>query len=157
MRKRSLSYRALLGLPVGANLKTHRTYRIWAGMCNRTQKPWHHAHARYKDLGAHVCPEWLGADGFRKFLRDMGHPPSAEHSLERRNNWGDYTRKNCFWATATQQNQNKRDTHRVETPFGVVCAAEAARLMHLPTHVVYRRLKKGLRGAALFDQYQPRS
>lgn len=150
MSKQSVSYRALLGLPVGANLKTHKTYRAWAGMQNRVGKKWHHAYKHYQDLGVYIDPRWCGQRGFANFLSDMGHPPTDRHTLERKCNTGPYSPDNCVWATYAEQNRNKRDTHRITTAKGVLSVAEAARMYNMPAHIIYRRVRKGVNGEALF-------
>jgi DNA invertase Pin-like site-specific DNA recombinase len=38
----------------------------------------------------------------------MGDRPSPQHSVDRRNNAGDYTPDNCRWATKAEQAQNSR-------------------------------------------------
>lgn len=144
------SIRALLGLPVNTNLRKHRTYRIWSGMCRRVTYERHHAYERYKKLGVTVCARWQGVDGFRNFLLDMGHPPTEKHSLERVNNRGPYRPKNCVWATPAEQNRNKSDTIRVEAFGKTVPLSEAARLHGIAPHLALQRYARGHRGATLF-------
>ena len=42
------------------------------------------------------------------FLADMGPRPSLKHSIERKDNNGNYNATNCVWATMKQQSQNRR-------------------------------------------------
>lgn len=55
-----------------------------------------------------VCKRWSepAPRGFINFLNDMGERPSGK-TLDRIDNNGNYTLKNCRWATQTQQNLNK--------------------------------------------------
>jgi hypothetical protein len=64
----------------------------------------------YKDYGKRgirVCARWLHS--FENFLTDMGRKPSPKHSIERINNDGNYTPKNCCWELRVKQNNNRRD------------------------------------------------
>lgn len=45
---------------------------------------------------------------FVEFLQDVGPRPSTKHSLDRINVDGHYVIGNCRWATAKEQNMNKR-------------------------------------------------
>jgi hypothetical protein len=47
---------------------------------------------------------------FEQFITEMGKRPTPAHSLERRNNDGNYEPGNCTWATSAEQHANQ--THR---------------------------------------------
>jgi hypothetical protein len=69
-------------------------------------------HPRYHDWGGRgirVCDQWRGIDGFWQYVKDMGLPPTRGHTIDRRDNEGDYTPENCHWATGTEQNANTRE------------------------------------------------
>lgn len=86
----------------------HRSeYAAWWNMlerCNKSKNPSFH---NYGGRGISVCGEWL--HDFDQFMADMGPKPSAKHSLERKNNHGDYEPGNCKWATADEQQRNRRN------------------------------------------------
>lgn len=69
--------------------------------------------ADYYDRGIRVAPEWTGAGGFNRFLAHIGPRPSPEHSLDRIENDGDYAPGNVRWATAKEQQRNRRNAVRV--------------------------------------------
>ena len=67
----------------------------------------------YKDYGGRgisVEKRWYT---FENFWEDMGSEYKDGLTLERINNNGNYCRENCIWATADQQNANKRTTRFV--------------------------------------------
>jgi hypothetical protein len=63
----------------------------------------------YIERGTQVCERW--ENSFTDFYNDMGPRPSSKHSIERKNNDGDYEPGNCIWATRTTQNRNTRRNH----------------------------------------------
>jgi hypothetical protein len=79
-------------------------------MIMRCHNPNAHAYDRYGGRGIYVCDRWKNKWwGFDNFLKDMGYPPEGYH-LERRDNDGPYCKENCYWATRSQQERNKRTT-----------------------------------------------
>jgi hypothetical protein len=89
----------------------------WRGMLNRCENPSHRQYADYGARGIHVCDRWKGDVGIINFLADMGSKPSPLHSIDRIDNDKGYEPGNCRWATAKEQQRNKRDTRRL-TLFG---------------------------------------
>ena len=77
-------------------------------MLQRVLNPKNISYKNYGGRGIRVCKKWRSFDAF---LKDMGRRPSRSHSLDRENNDGHYTPKNCRWATRKQQNQNRRTIH----------------------------------------------
>ena len=55
-----------------------------------------------------MCFEWEAS--FAAFLKDMGPRPSAEYTLERKDNSKGYSKENCYWATKAAQARNRRTT-----------------------------------------------
>lgn len=67
---------------------------------------------RFKDYGGRnitICERWLKS--FDNFLDDMGAKPTLKHSIERKENDGDYCQSNCKWATDIEQANNRRKQH----------------------------------------------
>lgn len=95
-------------------------HRSWCAMKTRcyNRNAWN-----FKSHGARgitICDRWRAS--FLDFLSDMGNKPSAEHSIERKDNDGHYScghceecvnngwPANCKWATTMEQCQNTRKT-----------------------------------------------
>ena len=83
-------------------------YDIWYSMIVRCTKPSELAFRDYGARGITVCERWLGRNGYRNFLADMGRRPSSKHEIDRKNNDGNYEPGNCHWVTRHEQSRNKR-------------------------------------------------
>lgn len=83
-----------------------KEYWAWDNMLARCYRPSHKYYADYGGRGISVCQKWRMS--FQEFYRDVGTRPSANHSLDRMNTDGHYEPGNVRWATATQQNLNRR-------------------------------------------------
>jgi len=78
-----------------------RTYMSWQSM--RARVSGKHSESRYY-IGVGVDARW---DNFANFLEDMGDRPDGK-SLDRVDRSKDYGPTNCRWATASEQNLNRR-------------------------------------------------
>lgn len=84
------------------NTKTYGSYKSMKERClNKNHKNYNY----YSNIG--ICEDWL--ESFEAFHRDMGDRPS-DTTLDRIDNSKGYSKENCRWATASQQNINKRVT-----------------------------------------------
>jgi hypothetical protein len=82
----------------------NRTYGIWQAMRGRCMNPNNSRWSSYGGRGITICKRW---DKFENFLEDMGEVPEGL-TLERKNVDGNYTPRNCKWATWEEQAKNKR-------------------------------------------------
>lgn len=81
-------------------------YRAWRQLQSRCSNVLGLDYKNYGGRGIKVCERWKK---YENFLEDMGRRPSSKHSIERKNNDGDYEPENCVWATPEKQNSNKRN------------------------------------------------
>lgn len=118
-------------------------YKAWVSMVQRCTNPRARNYQNYGGRGIRVCNRWSIQGGAAAFLADMGPRPSDRHSLDRRNNEGDYEPGNCWWAPPKEQQRNKR-TSRVLTVEGVsATVAEWAERTGVGRSTIRERLKRG--------------
>lgn len=100
-------------------------YGVWVGMKQRCLNPNAPQYKHYGGRGIKVCGRWKNS--FANFTKDMGERPEG-CELERINNDGNYSPKNCRWATRGEQLRNRRHTVRVkiEGKTHLVCDLAAA-------------------------------
>ncbi len=88
-----------------------KEYVAWTSMKQRCYNQNDIGYKNYGGRGITVCDRWLNS--FENFFTDMGKAPSQNHSVDRKENNGNYEPSNCRWATAFEQNQNKRNTKKI--------------------------------------------
>ena len=113
-------------------------YRAWWAMRTRCFNEKSENFEDYGGRGITVCKRWLK---FENFLADMGPRPSAKHTLERMNNDGDYTPRNCRWATNQEQQSNTRRTVWITVKGKRMSVAQAARACGLSYNVLRKRVQ----------------
>ena len=100
-------------------------YTIWQNMktrcLNKADKNYHN----YGGRGIKICDGWI--NDFQQFYTDMGPRPGLDMSLDRIDNDGSYEPENCRWATALEQQLNRRDTIRVRRAVALAFAIGISR------------------------------
>ena len=98
----------------------------------------HPANSSYQNR--EICERWL--NNFEAFYQDMGDRPEGM-SLERINNDLGYSPENCKWATAKDQQRNRRSSRLIEA-FGVsMTLAQWAEKTGLNPVTISNRIRAG--------------
>lgn len=116
-------------------------YRTWASMKERCYDPKQVGFHAYGGRGIKVCDRWYHS--FDSFLADMGRKPSSAHSIERRDNNGDYEPSNCYWATLIEQANNKRSNRVIIYNGKSRTVAQWGRELGIPGSVIRSRIYSG--------------
>lgn len=91
--------------PNGLSARTLE-YGCWYSMIRRCYGAHCQDYKHYGARGITVCARWR--ESFPNFVADMGPRPGVTHSIDRIDVNGNYEPSNCRWATASEQQLNKR-------------------------------------------------
>lgn len=122
---------------IGQRGRQSPEYRAWAMMLNRCTSKKEHLFRYYGGRGIKVCNRWLS---FANFFKDMGRRPSAEHSVDRIDNDGDYEPENCRWATDMQQSRNRRSNKWLTHDGVTLCLRDWSRRVGIHYNTIHGRL-----------------
>lgn len=118
---------------------TNPVYRVYLGMKRRCYNPRCADYPYYGGRGISICDRWLAS--FENFLSDMGERPKG-HSIERKDNNGNYEPSNCVWATRTVQMRNRRSCRIVTFQGREMSLVEAAEKAGISYDVVSDRVNR---------------
>lgn len=136
----------------------HPSYPSYQAMIARCTKESNLSYDRYGGRGITVCDRWLGADGYRNFVADLGEKPGKGYSIERNDGNGNYELGNCKWATAKEQQRNTRLNRLITHQGQTMCMAEWAEKIGMPAEVLrHRLLAKWSIERALTETYHRRN
>lgn len=117
-------------------------FRTWRAMKSRCCNPGNTEFKNYGGRGITICDRWLNS--FENFYADMGAKPTPGHSIERKNNNGNYEPCNCYWATKQEQVSNTRRSRFLVMDGRRQTASQWARELSVNLGTVLARLDRGL-------------
>ena len=85
-----------------------KLHNAWKAMRQRCMNPNQHSFKNYGGRGIKVCKEWDNFEVFYDYVSQLPHFGEKGYSLDRINNDGNYEPGNVRWATASEQQRNKR-------------------------------------------------
>jgi hypothetical protein len=118
----------------------NRELAVWRAMVLRCTDTKNKQYEDYGARGINVHSEWLGENGYKVFLRDMGKRPSDKHTLDRKNNDLGYTPDNCRWVLPIVQGRNKRNNHLIEYNGKTQCLSAWAGEVGVGSSTLARRI-----------------
>ncbi len=117
-----------------------RPYRIWSAIKRRCQNKNYPEYHLYGGRGIELCKKWQSFSGF---WEDMKNGYIDGLSIERIKNAGSYSKKNCRWATRTEQANNKRSNRIIEFNGVKMPLSSWCKKLGLPYEKTRKRLNRG--------------
>ena len=127
-----------------------KIYGKWSGMLDRCENPNCKDYPRYGGRGIKVCERWHIFENFYADVSVLPHFNEAGYSLDRIDVNGNYCPENVRWATAKEQNRNRRNNTIVEYNGVQMCLKEAAEKSGISYQTLVSRYRVGKRGDDLF-------
>ena len=115
-------------------------YLIWVSMRQRCNNSKNKKFSYYGGRGIAVCERWKS---FANFFADMGMRPTQNHSIDRKNNRGNYEPSNCRWATASEQANNTKRNIFVVVAGERMPISKACQLLGLKYGTAISRIHRG--------------
>ena len=150
MRKRSMvSQKGVRKIgKIKHGLTKHPLFQVWSNMLRRCSNQKEKAYKNYGGRGIKVCNEWKG--DFLKFYNwanENGYKQGL--TIERADNNGNYGPDNCKWVDYEYQNNNRRNTVKVDINGNIYTLSQAAKAFNINLRLIRDRYNIGLRGTAL--------
>jgi hypothetical protein len=119
----------------------HPNYWVWIDMIRRCSDPSRLDYCYYGKRGIKVDERWKCFD---TFVADVGDRPSANHTLDRIDTNGNYTKSNCRWLHKSEQNSNKRNNRLIEFNGEVLSLKQWSSRLAISESTIRTRLNKGI-------------
>lgn len=132
-------------------LSKHPAYVSYTDMRQRCLNEKHKWYPAYGGRGIAIDPRW---STFENFWADMGGTWFKSAQIGRKDNDGNYSPDNCRWETPKEQQNNRRDTYKVDTPEGPMPLALAAEKYGLNPGCIRYRVEAGWPKEKIFTTSQ---
>lgn len=90
-----------------------KEWQVLNAMRQRCYNPNSASYKNYGSKGIKVCDRWMGKNGLKNFIEDMGRRPEGTtskghpiYTIDRLDPEKDYCKENCRWATWWEQNKH---------------------------------------------------
>jgi hypothetical protein len=117
-------------------------YSAWMAMVHRCTNPKRSDYQNYGGRGIRIAAEWLGPDGYLRFVEHVGPRPSGT-SIDRIDVNGNYESGNVRWATRSEQQRNTRRSRWLTLDGETKTLAEWCERTGLGHRTIMLRLKRG--------------
>lgn len=115
-------------------------YHVWENMIARCTNESHPSWKDYGGRGITVCKEWMD---FTVFHNDMRENYRHGLTIDREDNNAGYSKENCRWITATEQQLNTRRVRRLTIGGVTMVAKQWSRKTGVCYTTLLHRLNQG--------------
>ncbi len=115
-------------------------YHIWRAMLTRCYNKNHPSSKNHGRRGITVCNRW---HRFENFYFDMGMRPSTNHCIDRIDNYGNYSPRNCRWATWKEQQNNRRSNVKITFNSETMTISQWGVKLKIGRGIIWKRLNRG--------------
>ena len=127
---------------------------MWRAMHNRCYNKNQSDYKNYGSRGIFVHDSWHGAEGYAKFVADMGERPEGA-TIDRIDNDGPYSPDNCRWATRLEQSRNKRNNRWITANGETKTLKDWATSLGCNPAAILARIKSGMSEAVAVTKPVP--
>ncbi len=121
-------------------MSRHPVYKVYYAMRCRCLRPTNPSYKNYGARGISVTKEW---STFEDFWATFGNSWRPGLTIERIDNDGGYSIRNCRWVSHKENQQNKRTT-KVYRHKGKAQTIKAwAKELKMPWNTIYNRVRRG--------------
>ena len=132
------------------NMSSNKLYYVYNSMINRCNNPNTPAYHNYGGRGIDVCEEWKNKfESFKKWANNNGYKEGL--TLDRINNDGNYSPKNCRFITREKQNYNRRDNVKPVINGEEYRMKDLSEETGIKINTLYKRYKRGWRNEKLIQ------
>jgi hypothetical protein len=118
-----------------------RLYQIWENMKQRCLNKNYKRYSYYGGCGISICDEWIEFVNFNDWSINNGYKDGL--TIDRKDNFGNYTPENCRWITNLEQQSNTRKTVRLTYNGETHHVSEWARRIGVERGVILYKIKTG--------------
>lgn len=133
--------------------KTRYLYNILKTIKQRCYNKFDKQYHSYGERGIKLFSEW--ENNYPKFIKEVideiGHRPTDNHQLDRKNNNKGYEPGNLRWATSAENNRNKNNNTFIEINGELKTIAEISEISGIKYNSILRRAKNGFTGEKLIS------
>ena len=129
----------------------HRTpaYKTWCSIKRRCYEVQNPSYKNYGAKGIGMYEAWINDPA--AFIDHVGQPPSADHTLDRKDNTKGYVPGNLRWATPLEQGSNKSNNRIVQYQGGTYTIAQLARKIAQECGITQKQFQRALE-KAMYDK-----